>query len=292
MGSSRNTIWTTSFVVALTIATAVAVGGCSAMRVWFPAHDYDDTPPSIRDDLRSPAVLFFTKTNGFRHVDAIPASATLFRGIAEKRGWGIYETENAAIHNSDQLERFDAVVWSNVSGDVLNDEQKQAFKEWLEGGGGFVGIHGTGGDPSYKWDWYVETLIGAQFNGHPMNPQFQEATIVVEDQEHPATRHLPRTWVRTDEWYSFEESPRGEGVRILATLDESSYSPRFKMLLMDRDLSMGDDHPILWSQCIGKGRAFYSALGHQGSAYGEPEYAGLLEEATTWAMGLHDARCQ
>jgi hypothetical protein len=45
----------------------------------------------------------------------------------------------------------------------LNAEQKAAFQSSIENGGGFVGIHGAGGDPHYEWQWYMNTLIGAQF---------------------------------------------------------------------------------------------------------------------------------
>ena len=47
---------------------------------------------------------------------------------------------------------------------------------------------------------------------------------------------------------------------------------------------MGADHPIVWTQCIGRGRSFYSALGHQAEAYAEPDHARMLEEAIAWAM--------
>ena len=120
-----------------------------------------------------------------------------------------------------------------------------------------------------------------------MGPQFQEATVVVEDREHPATRHLPARWVRTDEWYSFEASPRRDGVRILATLDESTYSPELNVLgIYKSDLAMGEDHPIVWSRCIGKGRAFYSAMGHLADAYKEEAHLAMIEGAIAWAAGL------
>ena len=183
-------------------------------------------------------------------------------------------------------------VWCvDVSGDVLDPAQKQAFQSWLEAGGGWVGIHGSGGDPSYAWRWYVEELLGAQFVGHPMRPQFQQATLLVEDRTHPATRHLASRWVRTDEWYSFAESPRAQGARVLVRLDESSYRPVFDLGLYERDLAMGEDHPVVWSHCPGDGRAFYSALGHQASAYAEPAHRELLEGAIAWAMRRDGGAC-
>lgn len=268
------------------VVSSFLVTGCSSLRVFFPSHDHDTEPPDV-PEMSRPAVLVLSKTNGFRHEEAIPAGHAALEAIARGRGWSIFATENGAVINEADLAKFDVVVFHNTSGPILSAEQEAALQAWIEGGGGFVGIHGAGGDPSYEWDWYVDQLIGAQFTGHPMGPQFQEATVVVEDREHPASKHLPEKWVRTDEWYSFQESPRSKGVNVIATLDESTYSPELHMFyVIDEDLRMGDDHPILWSQCIGDGRAFYSAMGHQAGAYQEELYVGVLDGAIAWAAGL------
>ena len=135
-------------------------------------------------------------------------------------------------------------------------------------------------------------LVGALFIGHPMGPQFQDARLVVEDRAHPATRALPESFVHNEEWYSFDQSVRAKGYRVLASVDESSYSPRLQMLGMDRDLRMGADHPVIWSHCVGRGRAFYSALGHQAKSYQVPEMEQLLGGAIAWAAGLEGEGCE
>ena len=106
------------------------------------------------------------------------------------------------------MRQFDAVIWNNISGDVLSLSQRRAFENYITNGGAFVGVHGSAGDFIYFWDWYVDTLIGARFIGHPMNPQFQNARVVVEAKEHPISRALPAEWTMNDEWYSFRASPR------------------------------------------------------------------------------------
>ena len=268
----------------------VALSGCDVWRAFFPAKIYETEPPELPADLAEPAILVFTKTNGFRHREAIPAGLERIRAIAERRGWSLFHTENGAVFNADQLARFAAVVWHNTSGDTLGPGQKRDFRAWMEGGGGFVGIHGAGGDPSYEWDWYVEELLRAQFTAHIMGPQFQPATLRIEDRDHPATRHLEETWTHTEEWYSFEASPRGRGVRVLASVDESTYVPVADFLWINRDLRMGD-HPVIWSHCVGRGRALFSALGHRAEAYALPEYRGVLEGAIAWAAGLEGDAC-
>lgn len=249
---------------------------------------YEKTPPALPAEIARPAILVFSKTNGFRHEEAIPAANALFADMAKTHGWGYFQTENGATFDPAILSRFDAVVFNNVSGDVFTPEQRAAFKAFLENGGGFVGIHGSGGDMSYDWKWYVDDLIGAQFKGHPMDPQFQEATVRTEDKGHPATAGLPDSWQRIDEWYAFDKSARRPGYHVLLTLDEKSYANH---KLMGRDLRMGDDHPIAWWHCIGKGRVFYSAMGHQASAYAEPEYRKILLGATEWALKKDGPDC-
>ena len=285
--SSHRTLRT----AALLVAAGLALTACGALNVLFPSSETDVEPPELPAELGSPAFLVFSKTNGFRHEEAIPAGIERFRAVAAARGWGVVFTENGAVHNAEQLARFDAVVWHNVSGSVLDPDQQSALVAYLEGGGGFVGIHGTGGDPSYEWQWYVDELIGAQFIGHTQGPQFQDARVVVEDASHPATAELPAEFTHNEEWYSFDRNVRErDEFRVLLSVDESSYSPELHMLWMDEDLRMGD-HPIVWTRCVGKGRVLFSALGHQAGAYSSSEGAALLEGALAWAARQEGEGC-
>ena len=238
---------------------------------------YDHERPVV-PALARPAVLVFSKTNGFIHREAIPAAQELLQALGKKQGWSVYLTDNAAIHNPEDLARFDAIVWNNVSGDVLLPEQRAALQAYVENGGGFIGLHGAGGDPSYDWHWYPEALIRAQFTGHPMWPQFQEASVQVEKRDDPIVSHLEPRFTLTDEWYSFRDAPKN--VQVLLTLDERSYKPEVLFI----DLRMGAHHPIAWKHCQRRGRVFYSALGHLASTYADARYQRVLEQAVGWAM--------
>lgn len=288
---SSSTLWARRPARFLTVAAALALllitaSACNAIRAFFPSRTYETQAPVI-PELGETAILLVTKTNGFRHNEGIAAGVPAIRAIAERNGWSLFHTENGAVHNTEDLAKFDAVVWFQTSGDILDAAQRAALKAYIEGGGGFAAMHGSGGDPSYEWEWYVRDLIGAQFIGHTMSPQFQEATVVVDDTAHPATRGMPATWQHTEEWYSFDASPRPRGARVLLTVDESSYRPK---PWVGKDLSMGD-HPVAWSHCPGSGRAFYSALGHSASAYTKAEHLSLLEGAIAWSAGLHPEAC-
>lgn len=252
-------------------------------RNW-PTPAMDSVAPAL-PKLRPGAVLVLSKTNGFRDPDQIVAAKAALAHIARSLGRDLFETENAAVMNARDLAHFSVVVLNSTSGAIFNEDQRSAFKSWIERGGGVVLLHGAGGDPHYDWSWYPDTLIGAQFIGHTGRPkQFQTATIQVTEPGHPIMRGLPKRWSRTDEWYSFDRVPTGQGTRILATLDEASYDP------FPERVRMGALHPIIWTRCIGQGRMVFSALGHKAETYAEPLHRRLIGNAIRWAA-RRDERC-
>lgn len=255
-----------------------------------PSHDYETEPP-VLPQFSKPAVLVFNKTNGFRHFDALPVADAMFTELAHAQGWDVFVTDNAAVHNPGVLDNFSLVIWNNVSGDVLTEEQRSSLKQWLTSGGGWLGVHASGGDTSYQWPWYVETLIGAQFIGHTMMPQFQDAELYRTDLDTVVTDHLPTPWrVPAEEWYAFDSSPRDKGYEILVTIDPGSYEthgPVSSGWMEGWSDRMGSDgeHPQVWRHRPGQGRAFYSAIGHQPGTYEIPAYRELLSKAMRWTMG-------
>jgi type 1 glutamine amidotransferase len=253
-----------------------------------PSHNYETEPPMVPEFTR-PAVLIFNKTNGFIHKDAIPVADKVFSQLARAQGWEVFVTGNAAVHNPEVLRKFQLVVWNNVSGDVLTAEQRESLQHWLENGGGWVGVHGSGGDTAYEWQWYVDTLLGAQFVGHTMDPQFQDAALLVAEPGTALTEHLVSPWtVPSEEWYAFASNPRDKGYEILVTIDEGSYRTKGEIAsgwMKGWSDHMDGEHPLVWRHELGQGRVFYSAIGHQAATYTLPEYQQLLSSAMRWAMG-------
>ena len=277
-------------LILLLLWTAAGIGGCSVLRAFVPSNATESVPPLLPEELPRPALLLFTKTNAFRHVDGIEGGVAFYEELARDEGWSIFHTENGAVFNARDLARFDATLWLNTTGETLNEDQKRDFRAWLEAGGGFVGSHAAG-DGSHTWPWYREAIIGVDYNMHIMGPQFQEARLVVEDAAHPAMASAPAEWIHSEEWYSFIESPCIiPGVRVLAHVDESTYSPRIDVLWFDTDISMGD-HPAIWARCAEKGRIFYSILGHRGEAFADATHRGILKGAVQWAAGLAGEDC-
>jgi type 1 glutamine amidotransferase len=253
---------------------------------------FDTEPPVLPADLKNGGVLIYSKTNGFREEASIQGSNAALAAIAHERNWPYFVTENGAVMNKEELAKFKLVVWNNNSGDTLTAEQREVFRNWVESGGSYVGTHGAGGDPIYAtpngrssladWKWYVDTLVGAQFVVHS---SIQPGDVHVEDTKSPLTKGLPPIFKRSDEWYSFAANPRSQaGFHILLTADEKSYNPG--------RATMGADHPLAWWHCVGKGHAFYSALGHGGYMYTEPVILQLYGNAMAWGLAENGQACK
>ncbi len=203
------------------------------------------------------SVLFFSKTAGFRH-GSIPAARTAMALECRRASWACIFTEDTVYLTEASLLNINVVVFLNTTGDILDPSQQDALEAFVRRGGGWVGVH-SASDTEYDWPFY-QTLVGAPFRSHPA---IQKATVMVENAAHPATKHLPATWIRTDEWYNFKTNPRSD-VTVLLKLDETSYQPG--------NGAMGADHPAAWSRSVEGGRSFYTALGHTDESWSEPDF--------------------
>lgn len=220
--------------------------------------------------------LVFSKTLMYRHASITNGIAMLKRLAAENQ-FSVEATEDSAAFTPENLSRYKVLVFLSTSGDVLNDSQQEAFKTFIESGGGFVAIHAAvAGKVATEgtWPWYSE-MFCSDFANHKA---IERATVVVEDNANASTAHLPTRWARVDEWYNFDASPRGK-VHVLASLDEKSFHGG----------TMGSDHPIAWCKRIGKGCLWYTALGHTESSYTEPEFVKHVLGGIHVAAGLKPA---
>jgi uncharacterized protein len=236
-----------------------------------PAPFLDTVAPKL-PPLHRRAILIFTKTNSYRH-DSIPAAAAAIEKLVRARGWSAYATDNAAVFNSAQLARFDAIVFASATGDLFTPEQRTAFQKYLADGHGFVGLHGAG-DGSHP-DWYQAILGYGGYTGHPGGADhFQTGTLIV-DRSHASTRHLPQHWRWTEEYYAYSMPPRADA-HVLARLDETG-------MRLEPKHRMGENHALIWWRCEGKARIFYSALGHKPEAFTDRAHLAMVDGAIAWA---------
>ncbi|WP_377269658.1 ThuA domain-containing protein [Peterkaempfera sp. SMS 1(5)a] len=222
-------------------------------------------------------VLVFSRTTGFRH-DSIPAGVAAIQKLGQEHHFAVDATEDATVFTDAGLAKYRAVVFLSSTGDPVDQpEEKAAFQRYIEHGGGYVGVHAAA-DSGYEWAWYGG-LVGAYFKNHPAQ---QNATVDIAGPRTVSTRGLPDKWTRFDEWYNYRTNPRDAGVRVLATLDESTY---------DDGADVMGDHPITWCQRYDGGRAWYTGMGHTIESYSDPLFLGQLLGGIRMAAGTAAFPC-
>jgi type 1 glutamine amidotransferase len=201
---------------------------------------------------KSTRILVFSKTAAFYH-ESIPQGIAAIQKLGAENKIAVDTTKDANLFNEETLKKYKAVIFLHTTGDVLNDQQQAAFQKYIRGGGAFVGVH-SATDTEYEWPWYNK-LVGAYFVNHPA---IQQATILVVDKKHSATKTFPDKWIRTDECYNFRDI--NPGIHVICKLDESTYQGG----------TNGKDHPYSWYQEFEGGRVFYTAGGHTKESFSEP----------------------
>lgn len=200
-------------------------------------------------------VLIFSKTEGFRHA-SIEAGKTAFQKMAGEKDFTANFTEDATHFNTGNLKQYQAVIFLNTTGDVLNDKQQTEFERYIQAGGGYLGIH-SATDCEYDWPWYGR-LAGAYFLDHPNPNNVQKGKFFVVQKDHWATKGMPDEFEKTDEFYSYRQI--NPTINVLVKIDEKSYQGG----------KNGDNHPMSWYHEFDGGRAFYTAMGHTDETFSEP----------------------
>ncbi len=226
-------------------------------------------------------VLLFTKTaaGAYRH-DSIPAGITMFEQVAAERGWEMTKSEDASLFNDATLATFDVVVMLQTSGMVWDTAaQRTAMQTYVRNGGGVVAIHNaTDMNIEQQFPWW-DQMLGMTMTAHS---SILPGTAKVADRKHPSGAGLPDRWTRTEEWYNFSRSARGD-VHVLATADESTYDAG--------PSKMGVDHPISWCRNFEGGRVWATGMGHQSSSYAEPLFRQHVIGGVESAGGTVAADC-
>ena len=175
------------------------------------------------------------------------------------------------------LNYFDAIFFFGLREIDLSEQQKADLLSFVkEDGKGFVAAH-TATTAFFSWPEFGE-MLGGRFDEHPWN--IVEAKVVVEDSSFPALRHFSPVSVIRDEHYQTKDFSR-EKIRVLASLDPKSVD-----LANPRVHRTDADFPVAWVRNYGKGRVFYSSLGHAAESWDNPLIQTMYFEAIKWALGL------
>jgi type 1 glutamine amidotransferase len=276
-------------------------------------------PPVIPDPVLAPLahnpnadynVLVFSKTTGFRH-DHIPHTVLAIQklGIEHNFNVDVYDPQLPTVTlptspflSLDTLKQYDTIVFESTVGHPgpLNPVTEQPnFEAYMRQGGGYVGIHGAADSfEAGTWPWYGN-LVGGFFTNHPggQNGFGQcgsciHVEVVTEDDNHPATQHLPERWMTVDELYNFDRHMRAD-VHTLLSLNEATYQRSLNSgnAATNPLTLMGGDHPIAWCQNWGGGKAFSQILGHFRTQYYNDSFMQIILGGIETTADRKDANC-
>jgi uncharacterized protein len=193
-------------------------------------------------------------------------------------GTGIAAGEQFNVRN---LEYFDAIFFFGVREIDLSAAQRADLLSFVrDDGKGFVAAH-SAATAFFSWPEFGE-LLGGRFDEHPWG--VAEGTVVVDDPRFPAMRHFPPRIVVRDELYQLKDFSR-DTVHVLAHLDASKLD--LTLPLVHRK---DGDFPVAWSKTYGKGRVFYSILGHDADDWDKPLLQQMYFQAIRWSLGLTESR--
>ena len=221
---------------------------------------------------RPKRLLVVTVTKGFRHSDSIPVAERVIAELGAKTGkftvdYVRTDEDMARKMTAEALKEVDGVFFASTTGDLPLPD-RDAFLKWIESGKGFAGAHAAS-DTFHGFPPYI-AMIGGEFQTH--GPQV-EVECLVQDPKHPATRMIAGSVKIFDEIYIFKSYDRNK-VHLLLDLDKH---PNTKA---------PEHHPIAWCKEFGKGKVFYTALGHRVDVWEKPWYQEHVLGGILWSLGL------
>jgi uncharacterized protein len=225
-------------------------------------------------------VLVYTRNftadgKGYVH-DNIPSSVAAIRKMGAEAGFAVDVSDSPDVFAAANLKQYQALVFCNSNNEAFaNQAQRDAFQSYMEGGGGFAGIHSASGSER-NWP-YFWSVVGGKFLRHPA---FQKFVVRVKDPNHASTRHLPDTFEWEDECY-FLEYLNPDLHPLLVTDPAKLKDPERAKHPWDL---VADSLPLAWTLRIGGGRAFYTALGHSKEHYANPILYRHILGGILWAM--------
>jgi type 1 glutamine amidotransferase len=225
-------------------------------------------------------ILVYTRNfspdgKGYVH-DNIAASVEAIRKIGAESGFAVDASDDPTVFTDAKLKLYAALVFSNSNNEAFaNEDQRTAFRHFIQSGGGFVGLHSASGS---ERDWpYFTSVLGGKFAAHP---RMQSFTVQVVDPSFPATKGLPSHFDWTDECYFLDHL--NPGIHIVLATDRRNLKTLEPMTI---DVaSFSEMLPLAWSQEFDGGHEFYLALGHNKEDYANPLLIGVIRNGILWAM--------
>src|SRR3954447_23118001 len=242
-------------------------------------------------------VLVFTGTAGTAN-PSTPAAATAIQALAAANDFTATVSSAATDINDANLAGYRAVVFVNSSGDVLNGAQETSLQNYVQQGGGFVGIGDTALLEQGGADFF-NTLIGLAAARTTGTPTSSAQDVEFLDRVNPATRNDPLVASQSSSWYSWATNPTGT-VHTVARVrfntipggTSVTHDAIARLTGLTATLQRQLERPASWCRDIHQGRAFYTMLGGTEASYANPDLQKHLLGAIQWASGMVRGNCK
>lgn len=225
-------------------------------------------------------ILVYTRNftpdgKGYVH-ENIAASVAAIRRMGTEKGFAVDVSDDPTTFTDANLKQYAALVFSNSNNEAFaTEDQKDAFKRYIQSGGGFVGIHSASGS---QRDWpYFWSVVGGKFVEHP---KLQPFVVHVVDSMHVIAKDLPEEFQWSDEAYFTDHvSP---DIHPVLVIDRSLLQGTSTM--KSDVASYRNPLPLAWWHTFDGGREYYIALGHKKEDYENPILYELIANGIAWAM--------
>jgi uncharacterized protein len=223
-------------------------------------------------------VLVYTK-NGIGYVhENIPYAAASVMDLGKKHGFTVDTSSNPALFTRENLDRYNFLVFTSTNNDVFaTEEQRLAFRHFIEAGGGLVGIHSAIATER-NWKWYKQ-LTGATFAWHAA---FQKIRVRVLDHAHPSVQGLPLVWERADECYFQKELYPGTHTILMHEVGSLQPDERIQQYAGPYK----DFYPAAWHHFFDGGVVWMTTLGHDKKDYSDPVFMQHIFQGMAYVAGF------
>jgi type 1 glutamine amidotransferase len=226
-------------------------------------------------------VLAIAELGQSPHQEFVAAAKVWLAQLAAENNFAIDYITNTDPINDAFLAKYRLFIQLNYPPYRWTPVAQKAFERYIErGAGGWIGLHHAaliGDFDGYPmWPWWSHFMGDIRYTSYIA--QFATAKVKVEDNQHPATKGLPSSFVvQQEEWYTWSSSNRAH-VHVLASVDESTYKPRSM-------ITMGGDHPVVWTNEHVKAKNIYIFMGHHPDLFQNQDFTQLFKNAIFWAAG-------
>jgi uncharacterized protein len=211
-------------------------------------------------------VLVYTKNGkGYVH-DNIESAVKAIERLGKEMGFTVVAGNDASVFTEDNLKQYTLLLFANTNNDVFDtNEQRLAFRKYIESGGGFVGLHSVLGTER-NWTWF-KMMLGGSFVWHP---KFQPLKLKVIDASHASAKDVPSTWTKEDECYFMKEMY--PGMKVFLAHDLTSIRKEEEEKVKSNSGSFARYYPAAWYQNFDGGIIWITTLGHDKKDYEDPTY--------------------